>query len=511
MKRLLLFLTLLSGLSVTAQQDAEVFLMKVENTQSETWEISDFKNISGNEGYDNQPSFLDPNNVTYAGTRNGATDIAVYNIPSGQHWWLNVPTEGGEYSPQIIPEEKAVAAVRLDPDGLQRLYKYPFGEQPPSLLFEELQVAYFAFYDRHTLLSSVLNNGELALVMANLKTQQVDTLFQNSGRSIHKVPKRNAMTYTLVNEDGNHDIYWYDMDKKESFFVCQLPIGIQDYAWIDEDRMILGSNTALYLYDTLGAPQWKKVAELKNYKLENISRISANIDGTMIALAATSNAKPPIEVIEKQVASYNAKDLESFSNCFAEDVLVRIFPDQTLYEGRQTLKSKYADYYNSVSSTSVAVTNRIALNGYVVDAETATDNGKKKKQVAIYQVNNGEIKTMSFIFENNSSADPEVIVDKQLDAYNARNIDAFVNTYSQDVQLFNFPHTSTAQGHEQLRKNYADFFAQTPDLHCEIKNRIVIGNVVIDEEYITMNGTYFSAIAIYEVENGVIQRVTFLR
>ena len=118
---------------------------------------------------------------------------------------------------------------------------------------------------------------------------------------------------------------------------------------------------------------------------------------------------------------------------------------------------------------------------------------------------------MSFIFENNSSADPEVIVDKQLDAYNARNIDAFVNTYSQDVQLFNFPHTSTAQGHEQLRKNYADFFAQTPDLHCEIKNRIVIGNVVIDEEYITMNGTYFSAIAIYEVENGVIQRVTFLR
>jgi hypothetical protein len=40
---------------------------------------------------------------------------------------------------------------------------------------------------------------------------------------------------------------------------------------------------------------------------------------------------------------------------------------------------------------------------------------------------------------------------------------------------------------------------------------MVIGNKVIDEEYITANGNHFSAIAIYEIENGKIAKVTFIR
>ena len=35
-----------------------------------------------------------------------------------------------------------------------------------------------------------------------------------------------------------------------------------------------------------------------------------------------------------------------------------------------------------------------------------------------------------------------------------------------------------------MRKGYASFFENTPDLNCEIKNRIIIGNKVIDEEYL---------------------------
>ena len=498
-------------LPMGAQDNTDVFLMTVENTKSENWQVQNFKNISNQEGYDNQPSFLDSTNLAYAGTRNGATDIAIHNLPSGQQWWLNMPTEGGEYSPQLIPGEQAVAAVRLDPNGLQRLYKYPFGEQTPRLLFDQLQVAYFAYYDSTTLLSSVLNNGELALVLADTKTQQIDTLFQNAGRSIHKVPNRNAMTYTLVNEDGNHDVYWLDMEDKESFFICQLPIGIQDYAWLDEDRMILGSNTACYVYDTLGTPQWTKVADLKDYKLEKMSRIATTNNGNRIAFAAISKAMRPIPVIEKQVASYNSKNLAAFSECFAANVQVRRFPNKVLYEGRETLRKNYADYYESVATTSVEVINRIALNSFVIDAETATDNGNTKKQVAIYDVNNGEIKSMTFLFDTEVDFDPEAIVDKQLEAYNNRDIDAFIATYSEDITLYNYPNTLTSSGHEGLRKGYTHFFQSTPDLHCEIKNRIVIGNVVIDEEYITMNDTHFSAIAVYEVGTNKIERVTFLR
>ena len=86
-----------------------------------------------------------------------------------------------------------------------------------------------------------------------------------------------------------------------------------------------------------------------------------------------------------------------------------------------------------------------------------------------------------------------------------------MDTYGEDISLYNYPAEKRSQGKEEMRKSYADFFASTPDLHCELKNRIVIGNKVIDEEKITANGNTFSAVAIYEVEDGKISKVTFLR
>jgi len=62
-----------------------------------------------------------------------------------------------------------------------------------------------------------------------------------------------------------------------------------------------------------------------------------------------------------------------------------------------------------------------------------------------------------------------------------------------------------------MRAGFIRFFDNTPNLHCEIKKRIVIGNKVIDQEYITANDQNFGAVAVYEVENGKIAKVTFIR
>ena len=46
-------------------------------------------NISNNEGYDNQPSFFEDDNVLYASTRNGQTDIAQYHINYKSKTFIN--------------------------------------------------------------------------------------------------------------------------------------------------------------------------------------------------------------------------------------------------------------------------------------------------------------------------------------------------------------------------------------------------------------------------------------
>lgn len=236
-----------------------------------------------------------------------------------------------------------------------------------------------------------------------------------------------------------------------------------------------------------------------------------------IALGATLNlsgqdsiTNAATTIVSRQVAAYNARDLDAFANCYTENVWVGRFPSNLFYKGRDTLRQKYSDYFDRVANTQVEVLQRIALGNIVIDKELATDGEQKTHQVAIYTVTAGGIAQMNFIFDEDVP-DPVPIVAQQLEAYNNRDIEGFMKTYTEDVRLFNYPDQPLSQGQAPMRANYKGFFENTPDLNCEIKNRIVIGNKVIDQDYLTINGKPYSAIAVYEVEAGKIARVTFIQ
>ena len=105
----------------------------------------------------------------------------------------------------------------------------------------------------------------------------------------------------------------------------------------------------------------------------------------------------------------------------------------------------------------------------------------------------------------------ENIVNIQLDAYNARDIDKFVETYSEDIEIYNLNGEMMMKGHAQLRERYDALFKNTPNLNCRIENRIIINNKVIDKENVIMNERIVEAVAIYEVVEGKIKKVTFVK
>jgi hypothetical protein len=105
---------------------------------------------------------------------------------------------------------------------------------------------------------------------------------------------------------------------------------------------------------------------------------------------------------------------------------------------------------------------------------------------------------------------PIEIVQLQLDAYNARDLDAFAKTYAESIRIFRMPATEPAiVGMKQLREVYKARFS-SPGLHADIVNRIVIGNKVIDHERVVgIEKNPVEAVAVYEVTNGLIQVVWF--
>lgn len=112
-----------------------------------------------------------------------------------------------------------------------------------------------------------------------------------------------------------------------------------------------------------------------------------------------------------------------------------------------------------------------------------------------------------------SAPAPEAIVEAQLAAYNARDLDAFLATYAEDAELFEYPSKLLARGVPQLRERYAARFAE-PNLHAVVTRRIAMGDFLIDHETVTRTfpegtGTQ-EAIAIYEVQGARIARVWFI-
>jgi hypothetical protein len=107
---------------------------------------------------------------------------------------------------------------------------------------------------------------------------------------------------------------------------------------------------------------------------------------------------------------------------------------------------------------------------------------------------------------------PENLVQQQLNGYNARDIDAFLAPYSEDVEIYDFPGVLRNKGKDNIKPGYAQMFINTPDLHCQIINRIVLGNTVIDQEHVTGFGDSdpLEALAIYKIEDGKIAKVYFI-
>ncbi|VAV86140.1 FIG01018673: hypothetical protein [hydrothermal vent metagenome] len=409
MQRYLLLLSFLTTLYSFSQPNTDIFLFDL-STENGNFELSNIKNISNNEGYDNQPSFLNNNTILYAGTRKGQTDIVKYTIPYDSKVYINL-TEGSEYSPLKIPNQKAISAIRLDKDGTQKLYKYNLRNGESEVLVDDIIIGYHVWYNENILVSSVLEDGSMSLYTTTIKNKKNDKVVAKVGRSLHKIPNTNLISYISKESDSLWEIKSLNPTNGKTKFITKTLPKTEDMCWLSPNTILMGKGYKLYKNNN--DKDWIEVASLKAYGITNITRLAVSPDGTKLAL--------------------------------------------------------------------------VGEGGKISDSEAS--NSTKNKAIS----------------------DAEKIIQTQLEAYNNRDIDAFMATYTKDIKLYDYPEKLKSEGQNAMRESYNTFFKNTPDLHAYIKNRIVIGNKVIDEEQVTINGKIYNAVAIYEVENGKIKKVTFIQ
>ena len=339
-----------------------------------------------------------------------------------------------------------------------------------------------SFLNNSTLLYASTRNGQTDIMSYELNTGEKNWLTSTSDGSEYsplKIPGINAISAIRLDKDGKQLLYQYDLESGESKVLLN-GIKVGYHVWYNHNILVttvLAENRMDLVMANL------RDGSTKTFQ-KNVGRSLLKIPGTELISYISKESAPWV------VRSFNPMN-GATSDIIAlppgtEDVLwlpdgtLITTQDKTVLSFRPKTDHNWAPMHH-FQDISLGKLSRMAVD-------------PNQKFLALV-----------------SETSPVTIVQKQLDAYNARDIDAFMETYSDNIQLFNFPNQLSQEGKEGMRESYGKFFQNTPDLHCEIKNRIVIGNKVIDEEYLTVNGGNFSAVAIYEIENGKIARVTFLR
>ena len=258
---------------LSAQSATEVYLIDLLSV-NDKYAIANPVNISNNPGCDNQPSFTkNGRSVLFASTRNGQTDIVSYNIRNGKKKWLT-DTDGGEYSPLQIGSSNAFSAIRLDPDGHQRLYKYSMYSGKSKVLVKDLKIGYHCWTGRGRLVSFVLGDPH-TLQLNNIKLNKNKIMDDTIGRTILKLPKSTRVAY-ISKKNEQWMINTIDPNSGEIKKMIYTLDGSEDFAITHSGVLIMGKGSELYNFDPYNHSDWVKIGDVSNFGLDGITRIAVS-------------------------------------------------------------------------------------------------------------------------------------------------------------------------------------------------------------------------------------------
>jgi hypothetical protein len=288
MKKLLSVCIVLIYSGLHAQTGSDIFVLDLDRN-AKAIVLGTPRNITNSIGYDNQPSFYNDDIILCSSTRNGQTDIASYRLSDAARSWRTETPEGSEYSPLKIPGKNEFSAVRLDQDGLQRLYRYDFTTGKPELLLNGLKVGYHVWYRQDIVVSAVLVEDRMDLVVSHCTDKTHYTFQKNVGRSLHNIPNTDLVSY-ISKAHGEWEIKSLNPISGATEVICKTLPQSEDMCWLVDGTILMGHNNTLWKYNAKEDQQWQSLKTFEAHGIDHITRLQTNANATKLLLVADDPA-----------------------------------------------------------------------------------------------------------------------------------------------------------------------------------------------------------------------------
>ena len=285
-KLVLNLIVLFNCTNIIAQSNTEIFLLDIKFIKDKI-EVFNVKKISTNKGYNNQPIFVSNNKILFTTERNFQNDIIQYNsLDNSLKYLTNTLTS--EYSP-IKYKKNKITAVSLDKKGEQYLRIYNIKDNTFNIPFTDKIVGYYNYSKKikNLIISSILENNELVLYTSNLKTNEHTYVDNNTGRSIHNIPKNKfgeeKISY-ISKKDSVWNINYVDLSSYKTKTITTTLNNNEDICWFKDGSILTSNKNNLYIFNTKFSKDWILLCSLEEYGITNISRIAINPDNDKLVL-----------------------------------------------------------------------------------------------------------------------------------------------------------------------------------------------------------------------------------
>jgi len=285
-KLILLVVFLMVTVLGQAQTGSEIYLFDLSSKKGSI-SLSNPVNATNHPGYDNQPFFHTDKPILYYASFNeeGRSDIKSYDYSNGKTISITQTNER-EYSPTLTPDKKYLSCIIQRDNGEQNLGKYPVNGGEAILLIDNLTVGYHGWLDDDWVLLFILGDP-MTLHLYNVKTKEDKIITENIGRSIHRIPKEDAMSFVHKQSASEWQIKKFD-NKTESISVIITTLsGREDLAWTPDGTIIMSDGSKLFQYKPGKSKGWEEIATNFPAEVKGITRLAISADGKKLALVVS--------------------------------------------------------------------------------------------------------------------------------------------------------------------------------------------------------------------------------
>jgi hypothetical protein len=278
-------LALPGGLQAQGTPGTDIWAFRITGNALNV-DISSVVRVTQRAGYDNQPHFPPGGRlILYTAIDSvGQADIWSYDLSTGDRKNVTRSAPESEYSATVMPSLVRFSAIRVEADSTQRLWSFDSGGANPEVVLRNIQpVGYHAWLDDDRLALFVLGTPA-TLQIASVVEGTAQVVAEDIGRSVHRIPGRETVSFVQWAEPGTGWINEYNPETGGLRQLAPLLEGNEFHAWTPGGVLIMGQGPKLFRWMPDESETWEEIADLESAGILTISRISFSPEGGWLAV-----------------------------------------------------------------------------------------------------------------------------------------------------------------------------------------------------------------------------------